>query len=77
MNPLAEKPQEQTMKYLFSFADMKMCSALRRDLKAAGVACEIHVAHEFPQGDQGPEIWVHNTDFKKAQSILRGFQLER
>jgi hypothetical protein len=65
------------MKYLFAFIDETTCSAFRRDLKKAGIAYETRAACEFPKGDQGPEIWVHDEDYDKAHRLLVVLQSER
>jgi hypothetical protein len=65
------------MRYLFAFIDGAMCSAFQRDLKRAGITCEVRTAGEFPAGDQGPEIWVRDEDYAAAQSLLLTAQSER
>jgi hypothetical protein len=65
------------MKYLYAFGDEAMCSSMRRDLKVAGIGCEIRTANEFPQGDQGPELWVRDEDYDKARQLLTGILGER
>jgi hypothetical protein len=65
------------MKYLFAFGDEAMCSSLRRALKKAGITCEIRKAHEFPQGNQGPELWVCDEDYDKAKKLFTEILGER
>jgi hypothetical protein len=66
------------MKYLFAFKDAEMCRSFRRALKSQGISCEIRNAQEFPDGTQGPELWVRDDeDYENAMRILDGLQSER
>jgi hypothetical protein len=66
------------MRYLFAFQDVEMCGSFSRALKAQGIACEIRSAQEFPDGTQGPELWVRDDeDYDRAMQILTSLQGER
>jgi hypothetical protein len=65
------------MKYLFAFEDETMCRSFARALKNEGIDCEVRNAIEFPDGTQGPELWVRNeADYHKAMLSLAELQRE-
>jgi hypothetical protein len=65
------------MKYLFAFKDAAMCDLFLRELKAAGIDSEIRNAQEFPDGTQGPELWVREEDYNTAMQLVSDLQNER
>lgn len=65
------------MKYLFAFSDIESCRWLKRELRRQGIISEIRTAHEFPDGTQGPEVWVREEDFPKAHEIYVSLAGER
>ena len=65
------------MKYLFAFSDVEGCRWLQRALALEDIVCEIHNAREFPDGRQGPEVWVRDEDYNHAQRIFADLQRER
>jgi hypothetical protein len=54
-----------------------MCRACQHDMKADGIVCEVRTAQEFPDGTQGPELWVAEEDYNRAMRLLSAFQSER
>ena len=64
------------MKYLFAFRDTATCESFCRALDTAGIVCDIRTAHEFPDGTQGPELWVRDEDYEEAKSLISDFQRE-
>lgn len=65
------------MKYLFVFKDATMCRSFRRALEAEDIVCEIRRAHEFPDGAQGPELWVRDEDYERARRVVDMLLSER
>ena len=65
------------MKYLFAFKDAAMCKSFRRALEAEGIVCEVRTAYEFPDGTQGPELWVRDEAHDKATRLVAQLQSER
>ena len=65
------------MKYLFAFKDATMCRSFRRALEAEDIVCEVRAAHEFPDGTQGPELWVRDEDHDRAARLVTELQSER
>ena len=41
------------------------------------IVCEIRTAHEFPDGTQGPELWVRDEDHDRAVRLVTELQSER
>ena len=64
------------MKYLFAFGHTYVCENVRRGLEEEGIVCEIHKARQFPDGTQGPELWIRDEDFEKAKELFEGMQRE-
>lgn len=65
------------MKYLFAFDDEAMCRSFARALKEERIACEIRYAIEFPDGTQGPELWVRREEnYDRAMRLLTELQRE-
>ncbi len=54
-----------------------MCRSFRRALEARDIVCEIRTASEFPDGTQGPELWVRDEDHERAERLVAELQSER
>ena len=64
------------MKYLFAFPHEWLCNNIRRSLEKEGIKCEVHKARRFPDGTQGPELWVGDEDFERAKELFELYQKE-
>jgi hypothetical protein len=62
------------MKLLFASSDVSRVEVVRRNLAAAGVACEVRldgVAGRAGEIPYYPELWVkHERDFMRATQLL-------
>jgi hypothetical protein len=65
------------MRYLFAFRDTATCETFRNALEAVGILCDIRNAESFPDGTQGPEIWVRDEDYESASNLINEIQNER
>ena len=58
------------MRYLFAYKDIATCERLSCELAVEGIACEVRHACEFPEGTQGPELWVSDADHDNAKDLV-------
>ena len=65
------------MRYLFAFETAATCEMFRQALEAKGIQCDIRLAQAFPDGSQGPELWVRDQDYEEATELINGLQNER
>ena len=49
---------------------METCDSIRRTLEEFNIVCEIRNREEFPDGTQGPELWVREQDYHRAKSLV-------